>query len=99
MKAGEGLKLSFRLQMILCQSDTKAMQQKLDAKHGKARGGQVPVQVIGSGARGLRLDESGGPQALNSQLYSLIRTGRMQRRAFLKGLLQLFDENSVRSFH
>lgn len=98
MKAGEGLKLSFRLQTILCQLvDEKTRPQKnLDTKHGKSRPPQAPAQLPGGGARGLRVDQTSGPQALNSQLYSLIRGGRVQRRQFLKNLLQMFDENSVR---
>lgn len=96
MKAGEGLKLSFRLQTIICRSkEESAHQQQSDTKPGKARQQQAPAPLPGAGARGLRFDQANGPQALNSHLYSLIRSGRTQRRAFLRTLLQLFDENSV----
>ncbi|VDK23311.1 unnamed protein product [Taenia asiatica] len=42
--------------------------------------------------RGARDVDSDVPNALNSQLYSMLRVNRTSRRAFLNGLINLFDE-------
>ncbi|CDI96881.1 nipped b protein [Echinococcus multilocularis] len=42
--------------------------------------------------RGARDVDSDVPSALNSQLYSMLRVNRTSRRAFLNGLINLFDE-------
>lgn len=57
---------------------------------------QVQQAVLGPSAsiiRGFRQDESSS--ALCSHLYSMIRTNRQHRRAFLISLLNLFDDSSV----
>lgn len=43
--------------------------------------------------RGFRQEES--TSALCSQLYSMVRSNRQHRRAFLISLLNLFDDTSV----
>ncbi|XP_056601380.1 nipped-B-like protein A [Triplophysa dalaica] len=56
---------------------------------------QVQQAILGSSAsiiRGFRQDESSS--ALCSHLYSMIRTNRQHRRAFLISLLNLFDDSS-----
>ncbi|XP_065107080.1 nipped-B-like protein A isoform X1 [Paramisgurnus dabryanus] len=56
---------------------------------------QVQQAVLGSGVsviRGFRQDESNS--ALCSHLYSMVRTNRQHRRAFLISLLNLFDDSS-----
>ncbi|KAL5105362.1 Nipped-B protein [Taenia crassiceps] len=42
--------------------------------------------------RGARDVDSDVPNALNSQLYSMLRANRTSRRAFLNGLINLFDD-------
>lgn len=57
---------------------------------------QVQQAVLGSAERvirGFRQDESNSAQC--SHLYSMIRTNRQHRRAFLISLLNLFDDSSV----
>nr|VZH95966.1 unnamed protein product [Spirometra erinaceieuropaei] len=60
-------------------------------------GGRAPIAppvVIDYGAiRGSRNVDSDIPSALNSQLYSMLRGNRGQRRSFLNGLLALFDDS------
>uniref|UniRef100_A0A0X3NT48 Nipped-B protein n=1 Tax=Schistocephalus solidus TaxID=70667 RepID=A0A0X3NT48_SCHSO len=60
-------------------------------------GGRTPAAlpvVIDYGAiRGSRNVDSDIPSALNSQLYSMLRGNRGQRRSFLNGLLALFDDS------
>uniref|UniRef100_A0A9J8A1X0 Nipped-B protein n=1 Tax=Cyprinus carpio carpio TaxID=630221 RepID=A0A9J8A1X0_CYPCA len=58
---------------------------------------QVQQAVLGSAGsviRGFRQDESHSAQC--SHLYSMIRTNRQHRRAFLISLLNLFDDSSVK---
>uniref|UniRef100_A0A5K3F1J8 Nipped-B protein n=1 Tax=Mesocestoides corti TaxID=53468 RepID=A0A5K3F1J8_MESCO len=47
---------------------------------------------VADAIRGARDVDSDVPNALNSQLYSMLRTNRTFRRAFLNGLINLFDE-------
>ncbi|XP_030647099.1 nipped-B-like protein A [Chanos chanos] len=52
----------------------------------------IQLAVKGSIIRGFRQDESN--TALCSHLYSMVRTNRQHRRAFLISLLNLFDDSS-----
>lgn len=45
--------------------------------------------------RGVREDDNHQPVALNSFLYSLVRSSRAYRRAFIMSLLKQFDETMV----
>lgn len=51
-----------------------------------------PADLYASAIRGARDVDSDVPNALNSQLYSMFRVNQTSRRAFLKGLINLFDE-------
>ncbi|VUZ52148.1 unnamed protein product [Hymenolepis diminuta] len=65
-----------------------------------ADNGTTPADVTSEGGlnpfanaiRGAKEVDSDIPNALNSQLYSMLRANITSRRAFLKGMINLFDE-------
>lgn len=69
-----------------------------------ADNGTTPADVTSEGGlnpfanaiRGAKEVDSDIPNALNSQLYSMLRANITSRRAFLKGMINLFDEMQVR---
>ncbi|VDM33859.1 unnamed protein product [Hydatigera taeniaeformis] len=59
---------------------------------GDASTASASADPFANPIRGARDVDSDVPNALNSQLYSMLRVNRTSRRAFLSGLVNLFDE-------
>lgn len=68
----------------------------VSANEGNSSGSALfSVDPLANPIRGARDVDSDVPNALNSQLYSMLRANRTSRRAFLNGLINLFDEMQV----
>lgn len=57
----------------------------------------VALNSFANAIRGARDVDSDIPNSLNSQLYSMLRGNINSRRAFLNGMVNLFDEMQVSS--
>lgn len=84
-KSIAGVNISFMIQKIIKRGVKKEDANKAD------------VLSHDSVIRGYSVSENGEILSLNHHLYSLIRTNRSYRRAFLQQLIKMFDDSAMHS--
>ncbi len=85
-KSIAGVNISFMIQKII----KKSLQQSVKTESGNEA-------VLDSVVRGYSCSEQGELLSLNHHLYSLLRTNRSYRRAFLQQLVKMFDDSALHS--